>query len=97
MRHFLLALPLAVLGATACAVGPSVTLGPPPAPVTARDSSISPSSRSFFDSLTTVRDAERPDSMVPAVAAPVPLVLDSAGDIGWLAVLRDTTLIGLVR
>lgn len=97
MRHFLLALPLAILGATACAVGPSVTLGPPPAPVTARDSSISPSSRSFFDSLTTVRDAERPDSMVPAVAAPVPLVLDSAGDIGWLAVLRDTTLIGLVR
>ncbi len=86
-----------LLAAAGCAVGPSVKLGPPPAPVTVRDSASSPVVRGFFDSLAAAREADRSDSTVPPLSRPAALALDSAGDIAWLAVLQDSQLVSLVR
>ena len=80
-----------------CAVGPSVKLGPPPAAVVVRDSATSPAARGFLDSLATVREADRSDSTVLPLARPTALALDSAGDVAWLAVLKDPQLLVLVR
>jgi outer membrane protein, multidrug efflux system len=86
-----------LLSVAGCAVGPTVKLGPPPATVTLRDSAITPAARGFFDSLAAARDADHSDSTLPPLARPVTLALDSSGDIAWLAVLRDSQLVALVR
>lgn len=86
-----------LLAAMGCAVGPSVKLGPPPAAVTVRDSATAPGARGFLDSLAAAREADRSDAAVLPLARPAPLALDSAGDLAWLAVLRDPQLVTLVR
>jgi outer membrane protein, multidrug efflux system len=96
MRHTLLVSTL-LLTVAGCAVGPSVKLGPPPATVTVRDSATAPAVRSFFDSLTAVREGDTSDSTIAPLARPVALALDSTGDIAWLAVLQDPVLLSLVE
>jgi multidrug efflux system outer membrane protein len=89
---------LIVAGIGGCAVGPSTR--PPeerPQPVRLGDTLVPPASRAFFDSVAAARQAERPDTASPALWSPEPLTLDSAGDLPWLAVLRDSVLLDLVR
>ena len=86
-------LPVAAVLLAGCAVGPSYTHVPPEgvqSRVGAGESS--PASRAFFDSLAAARAA---DTIQPP--APLSLTLDSVGDIAWLRLLRDTTLVGLAR
>lgn len=80
----------------ACAVGPGYHQ-----PAVAPDGAalrVKPDSaalRSFYDSLARTADSVT-EAARPSVAAPALLVADSA-DLQWLEILRDTTLVGLVR
>jgi len=82
----------------ACAVGPSTRVARPAAPALSAREAGAPSSPShaFLDSLTRAREAERPDTAA-APWKPAPLALDSAGDLAWLGVLKDSQLVALVR
>ncbi|MGH7579979.1 MAG: TolC family protein, partial [Gemmatimonadales bacterium] len=87
-RRALLAGVLALAGG-ACAVGPSY-MAPAVAPAGAAVG-LSPrpdSIRSFYDSLAAADSAP--------TAPPPTLQVDSA-DLSWLAILKDTTLVGLVN
>lgn len=90
--------PLLLLGALAgCAIGPSTkTRGPTPVTVRPADSLTAPTARAFFDSLATVRAAERRDS-APGLWGSKPLALDPAIDRPWLQVLDDSALVALVE
>jgi multidrug efflux system outer membrane protein len=95
---------LATLVLGACAVGPSYR---PAAPVDAAtrigSGETSPGARAFFDSLAAARAADSAPAggapiAAPAAPAPAPgLAADSIADIAWLDVLRDSTLVDLVR
>lgn len=90
---------LALLLLGACAVGPRYE---PVAPVdtTARVGAgeSSPAARAFFDSLTSARAADSAAARAtPAPVAPPILAADSLADLSWLDLLRDSTLVGLVR
>lgn len=87
---------LVLLAASGCAVGPSTRIAAPPMQaVRVPDSLSAPAARSFLDSLTRVR--QREDTAGPLLAAPRPLVLDSASDQPWLDVLRDSQVVRLVQ
>jgi outer membrane protein, multidrug efflux system len=104
------ALPFAL---AACVVGPSTRVTPVVLPASARtDSATAPAARTFLDSLAAARasgaepsggvvsrpdSARRADTTARALPAPVPLELDSARDLAWLEVLRDSQLVALVR
>lgn len=77
-----LALPLA-----ACAIGPSTRVQPAPA-AALKPAPRPPAERAFFDSLV---------SSSSVAAMPAPLVVDTVTALGWLAVLRDSQLVALVR
>ena len=81
-----------------CAVGPSTRATQPAAPaLSAREAGVvSAPSRAFLDSLTRAREADQPDTAAP-LRRPAQLALDSAGDLAWLQVLRDSQLVSLVR
>jgi len=81
-----------------CAVGPSTRAAQPPAPaLSARDAGAASSpSRAFLDSLTRAREAEQPDTAA-SLLRPAPVALDSAGDLAWLGILKDSQLVTLVR
>jgi outer membrane protein, multidrug efflux system len=81
---------------TACAVGPRYhEPAVAPAGTALRVKPDSAALRSFYDSLATTADSVTEQAR-PSAAGPAPLVADSA-DLRWLEVLRDTTLVGLVR
>lgn len=81
-----------------CAVGPSTTAPTPAAaPLAAPVSQASASARTFFDSLETARARERPDTAPATLWRPAELSLDPEGDLPWLEVLKDSTLVELVR
>lgn len=89
---------LLAAGLADCAVGPSTrAAAPAPRPLAVRDSLLAPASRGFLDSLAAARDAGRADTAAPTLWKPAPLALDSASDLPWLAVLKDSVLVGLVR
>jgi len=77
-----------------CAVGPSYQ---PPVPALATDrlGAAGPTDTltSFFDSLAARRGAGEP----MAAGAPLDVLADTAGDLRWLALLQDSTLVELVR
>jgi len=81
--------------AGACAVGPSTRAArqaPMPAVEGRVGQATTPAARAFLDSLARVRGAEHG---VPDAAAP--LQLDSARDVRWLGLLRDSQLVALVN
>ena len=81
-----------------CAVGPSTRVSPQVHPVATRaDTAPRPAVRTFLDSLTLAREAERKDSAPGTLWAPTALVVDSTRDLAWLEVLRDTQLVALVH
>ncbi len=84
---------LAVL-LSGCAVGPAYQ-APTPAPAASRLGAAGPADTltSFFDSLAARRGAG--DPMSGEVSLEV--LADTAGDLQWLALLKDTTLVELVR
>ena len=94
LAPFILLLP-AMVG---CAVGPSTRAAQPAAPALSgrAPGATSSSSRAFLDSLTRAREADQPDTAAP-LRHSAPLALDSAGDLAWLEVLRDSQLVALVR
>jgi outer membrane protein, multidrug efflux system len=94
LATFLLLVP-ALVG---CAVGPSTRATQPAAPALSgrAPGATSSSSRAFLDSLTRAREADQPDTAAP-LRRPAQLALDSAGDLAWLQVLRDSQLVALVR
>ncbi len=79
---------LLLLMATACAVGPSPDVRPAPQ-ASPRTADVPQSSRPFFDSLAAA--GTRAAAPAPALAA------DTAAELSWLKVLRDTQLVALVR
>jgi len=84
--------------AAGCAVGPSTRAVPAVAPAVSDRTPGAPSpTRVFLDSLTKARQAERPDTAASPLWRPTALALDSAGDLAWLAVLKDSQLVALVR
>jgi multidrug efflux system outer membrane protein len=86
-----------VLLIAACAVGPTTRVATPePRAVRPPDSAMAAPARSFLDSLAARRMADSADTAAGALWRPAALTLDSAGDVGWLAVLRDSTLVALV-
>lgn len=79
--------PLAVLAAGACAIGPSTKVHP------ASEPAVTPvprpvAERQFFDSLV------RSSTSIAAQPSPP---LDTTAGVGWIEVLRDTTVVNLVR
>lgn len=89
-----------------CAVGPSTAVTPVIASVAqSPDRAVPASARSFYDSLTAARAADRPDStqrsllipMPKAVVNPITLQLSSTQNLAWLDVLRDSTLVALIQ
>lgn len=81
-----------------CAIGPSTRVEPMPAAAVQRvDTLAAPAARGFIDSLTRVREQERPDSAPAEVWRPRPLRLDPSSDLPWVEVLRDTALTALVE
>ena len=80
----------------ACAVGPGYHEPVvAPAGTALRVKPDSAALRSFYDSLARTADSVTEQTR-PAVTGPAPLVADSS-DLHWLEVLRDTTLVSLVR
>ncbi len=97
MRNFLWRT-LAVAALAGCAVGPSTNVQvATPAPLPGVDTSAQPAARRFIDSLAVARTAEQKDSGIATLWNAAPLTLDSAGDVAWLSILKDTTLVGLVN
>lgn len=89
---------LAVVALTGCAIGPSTKVKTPePRALTTGDSITTPSARVFLDSLTRARDSARADTAPALLWKPTPLALDQKSDLPWLEVLKDTTLVGLVK
>jgi len=90
-RPAVLALVLVLAG---CAVGPSYQ-APTPAPAGARLGAAGPADTltTFFDSLAARRGAGEPLAGEGSLA----VLADTAGDLQWLGLLRDTTLVELVR
>ena len=98
----------AIAALASCAVGPSYrpTASVPPATQVGAGTT-APATRAFFDSLAAAREVDsltpRDSSGAPisasaaAPAAVVRLRADSAPDLAWLDLLRDSTLVGLVR
>ena len=87
---------LAAMAAAGCAVGPRYQ---PAAPLGAETrvggAETSATARSFFDSLSAAHTA---DSAAAPAQIPVPEErLDVGADLAWLGLLRDTTLVDLVR
>jgi outer membrane protein, multidrug efflux system len=79
-----------------CAVGPGYHQpAVAPAGTELRVQPDSAALRSFYDSLARTADSVTEQAR-PSAGGAAPLVADSA-DLHWLEVLRDTTLIGLVR
>lgn len=82
----------------ACAVGPSTSVTPVTIPIVSRSDTLTPAAtRHFLDSLATARQGDRPDSAPAQVWKPVPLAIQSARDLAWLDVLRDSQLVALVQ
>ena len=95
-RSILLTVLVGVLGA--CAVGPTTHHDPMPVrPLATWDSLTDTASKSFIDSLAVARLAEQKDSGLATLWKAQPLAVDTAGDLAWLAVLKDSTLVGLVN
>jgi outer membrane protein, multidrug efflux system len=87
---------LGVVLTAGCAVGPSYE--PPAVAPAGAALGVRPDSaalRAFYDSLAATADSVQ-GGRVDGAAAPPPLVADST-DLAWLDVLRDTTLLSLVR
>jgi outer membrane protein, multidrug efflux system len=90
-----LALGVALLAG--CAVGPRYQpAAPVPAGTQVGAGGVRGATRVFFDSLANARAADSTPARVEALTV-VPLRADSLGDLAWLDVLRDTTLVGLVQ
>jgi multidrug efflux system outer membrane protein len=90
----------------ACAVGPSTAVTPVVLPVAhTTDHAVPAAARTFYDSLSTARAADRPDSTTRSLLSPTPapiatpttLQLDSARDLAWLDIVRDSTLVALIQ
>jgi multidrug efflux system outer membrane protein len=89
---------LLVVLMSSCAVGPSTKVPvATPAPLSSQDTTAQPAARSFIDSLAVARQAEQKDSGVATLWKAEPLALDSLGDVAWLSILRDSTLVSLVN
>ena len=96
----------ALLLLSACAVGPGYRPADPvPAGTQVGAGSVPAATRAFFDSLAAARAA---DSLPPADSAAAPRAAsgavatialrdDASGDLAWLDLLRDTTLVRFVR
>ncbi|MFI5238683.1 MAG: efflux transporter outer membrane subunit [Gemmatimonadales bacterium] len=91
---------------SACAVGPSTAVTPVvPAVANTADLAVPQSARSFYDSLTAARAADRSDStphsaLIPtpqSVAPPTVLALGAARNPAWSDILRDSTLVSLIQ
>jgi len=81
----------------ACAIGPNPPAAPVPVAVRQPDSLSSPAGRTFIDSLTRARLADSTAQVTRLLDAATPLMLDSTGDVAWLAVLKDSTVVSLVE
>ncbi len=89
---------LVLLGLAGCAIGPSTKVKTPaPRALSSSDSITTPAARVFLDSLTRARDSVRADTAPALLWKPAPLALDQKNDLPWLEVLKDTTLVSLVR
>ncbi|HEU4699336.1 MAG TPA: efflux transporter outer membrane subunit [Gemmatimonadales bacterium] len=101
---------LTALGSAGCAVGPSYRpAAPVPAGTKVGAGAAAPATRAFFDSLAAARQVDSlsprdtgavtPGAAPGAAGALPPRVLrpDSLADLAWLDVLKDTTLVALVR
>lgn len=81
-----------------CAIGPSTNVPvATPAALPGQDTTVQPAARRFIDSLAVAREAEQQDSGVATLWKATPLTLDSLGDVAWLTILRDSTLVSLVN
>jgi multidrug efflux system outer membrane protein len=79
-------------------VGPSTKVPTAtPAPLASADTTAQPAARRFIDSLAVARQAEQQDSGIATLWKAEPLTLDSLGDVAWLTILRDSTLLSLVN
>ena len=112
-RRSMTAFPAALAVAlAACAVGPSYRPAEPvPAGTQVGTANSPPATRAFFDSLAAAREVDslspRDTSRAAdvtggaggAVGTPAPVALraDQAGDLAWLDLLRDSTLVRYVR
>lgn len=82
----------------ACAVGPRYQAVAPAGDVSRVGAGeTSPAARAFFDSLARARSADSAARLEPQPPESPPLAPDSLGDMAWLEVLRDSTLLDLVR
>lgn len=92
------ALSAATLLSGACAVGPSTNVTPMSVPIVSRSDTLTPAAtRRFLDSLTSAREADRPDSAPRQVWKPTSLNVQSTRDLAWLDILRDSELVALER
>ncbi len=81
-----------------CAVGPTTNVKPAtPAPLAPRDQLADTGARSFIDSLAVARLAEQKDSGLATLWQAQPLAVDSTGDLAWIRILKDSTLLALVN
>ena len=91
----------AIAGASlvaACAVGPSTDVRPAAPPATARTEQALPrTARAFLDSLSTARAADRPDSAARSLWTTRAMTPEEMQDLGWLSIIRDSTLLSLVQ
>lgn len=82
----------------ACAVGPSTRITPVAPPVTTRaDAGLPATARTFLDSLSAARAADRPDSAARSLWTTQAMTPQAMRDLGWLSIIRDSTLLALVE
>jgi multidrug efflux system outer membrane protein len=97
MRHISFATLALGLFASGCAAGPSYRSEPVvPASTRVGVERSSDSARAFFDSLATARarDTLPVADRQPAPTATIP---DSLAGVAWLDIIRDSTMVGLIR
>jgi multidrug efflux system outer membrane protein len=88
----------ASLIAAGCAVGPSTDVRPASPPATSRTERALPrTARAFLDSLGTARTADRPDSAARSLWTARAMTPQEMQDLGWLSIVRDSTLLQLVQ
>lgn len=84
--------------AAACAVGPSTRITPVAPTVTTRsDAALPATARNFLDSLRGARAADRRDSAAQSLWSTQAMSPEAMRDLGWLSVIRDSTLLALVQ
>jgi len=91
-------LPVLLVAAGACAVGPGYHPSPVVAPASqVGAASYSDSAKAFYDSLSAARAADTLPASGVLPLAPRPVVADSIADLAWLDILHDSTLNALVQ